>query len=405
MVGSLPAVGSPVQQQTPAVPQTGATTLAPFLAPIGPMDLASERAELGAALDEAVLRVVQSGQYILGPEVLAFEKEFARFQGAAEGIGVANGTDALVLCLKACCIGPGDEVITTPFSFFASAGAIAWVGATPRLVDVERGSALISVPAIEAAITPRTRAIVAVHLYGQLCDLKALRALCDRRKLFLIEDAAQAHGAERASVRAGQLGDLTAFSFYPTKNLGALGDAGMVLTRDADTAVRVRRLRDHGSPAKYVHQEIGTNSRLDAVQAAALRIKLPHLERWNHRRRELAARYAQAFAGHPGLVAPDTLPGSLPCWHQYSLRFKGGAAVRDHVKHELQTRGVTASIHYPTPIHLQPVAAALWNMRPGEHPEAEAWASEVLCLPIHPFLTPAQVDRIAEAILHLTPRG
>ena len=212
MVGSLPAVGSPVQQQSPAAPQTGAATLAPFLAPIGPMDLASERAELGAALDEAVLRVVQSGQYILGPEVQAFEKEFARYQGAAEGIGVANGTDALVLCLKACCIGPGDEVITTPFSFFASAGAIAWVGATPRLVDVEPGSALISVPDIEAAITPRTRAIVAVHLYGQLCDLKALRALCDRRGLFLIEDAAQAHGAERDGVRAGQLGDLTAFS-------------------------------------------------------------------------------------------------------------------------------------------------------------------------------------------------
>jgi dTDP-3-amino-3,4,6-trideoxy-alpha-D-glucose transaminase len=364
------------------------------------VDFAAERAELGASLEAALKRVLASGQYIGGPEVEAFEREFA----ATQGVGVGNGTDALVLCLKALDLKPGDEVLTTPFSFFSSAAAIAWAGALPRFTDVEPHSALLSPETLEAHLTPRTRAIVAVHLYGQLCDLVGLQALCQRRGLFLIEDAAQAHGAERAGRRAGQGGGLTAVSFYPTKNLGALGDAGLVLSEDAALASRLRRLRDHGSRAKYQHEELGCNSRLDALQAAALRVKLPHLARWNQRRAELAALYTAHLAGHPGLSVPQPAADSRPCWHQYALRIRAGALQRDQLREQLAREGIACSVHYPQPIHLQP-AASSWGYRAGQFPAAEAWAREVLCLPLHPFLSEAQLERVCARIHALVPVG
>jgi dTDP-4-amino-4,6-dideoxygalactose transaminase len=253
------------------------------------LDLAAERAELGPALEEAALRVLRSGGYVLGPEVEACEREFAALHGVAHGVGVATGTDALVLTLKALGVGPGDTVVTSPFTFFASAATIAWLGARPVLVDVDPDTALIDADQVERAIDKSTKAVMPVHLYGQLADVAALRAICDRRGVALVEDAAQAHGATRDGRAAGALGDAAGFSFYPTKNLGAAGEGGLVLTQDADMAKRLRELRDHGSTAKYVHGHVGTNSRLHALQAAILRVKLPHLERW-HRARPRAPR-------------------------------------------------------------------------------------------------------------------
>jgi dTDP-4-amino-4,6-dideoxygalactose transaminase len=393
-------LGAPRASALPALPPLG-TAGEPT---IGAADFAAERQELGPALELALKRVLTSGQYIGGPEVEAFEREFAAFQGVSLGVGLGNGTDALVLCLKALDLKPGDEVLTTPFSFFSSAAAIAWAGAVPRFADVEPHSALLSPETLEAHLTPRTRAIVAVHLYGQLCDLVGLQQLCQRHGLHLIEDAAQAHGAERSGRRAGQGGGLAAFSFYPTKNLGALGDAGLVLSEDPVLANRLRRLRDHGSRAKYQHEELGTNSRLDALQAAALRVKLPHLERWNRRRAELAALYTERLADHGGLRVPQPAADSRPCWHQYALRIRAGSSQRDQLREQLAREGIACSVHYPQPIHLQP-AASSWGYRSGQFPNAEAWAREVLCLPLHPFLSEAQVERVCARIQALLPRG
>lgn len=364
---------------------------------IAPIDLAAERAALGGALDKAVRRVLASGQYVLGPEVEAFEREFARCQRTAYGLGVGSGTDALILALRALGVGPGDHVVTTPFTFFASAAAIAWIGARPVLADVDPKTALLDPERSASAIDARTTCVLPVHLYGQLADLRAFRALCDERGLALLEDAAQAHGAERDGLRAGELGDAAAFSFYPTKNLGAAGEGGLVLARSAEIAGRVRRLRDHGSLEKYVHAELGTNSRLQAIQAAVLRAKLPHLEAWNERRRRLAAHY-DALLAESELVRPLAVaPGSLPVYHQYTVRVAGDGR-RDRVLAGLREQRIQAAVHYPRPVHLQE-AARPWGYGPGDFPAAEALAREVLCLPIHPFLEDAQVERVAEVLL------
>lgn len=368
------------------------------IAPIGPVDLAAERAELGPALEEAVLRVLKSGAYVLGPEVERFEQDFARYQRSPNpGVGVANGTDALIVALKALGVQAGDHVVTSPFTFFASAGSIAWIGAVPKLADVELDSALLDPKAAEAAIDARTTCILPVHLYGQLADMRAFRALADRRKLTVLEDGAQCHGAERDGARCGELGDAAAFSFYPTKNLGACGEGGMVLSRRADVVARAKRLRDHGSPAKYAHAEIGTNSRLQGLQGAVLNVKLPHLERWNARRRAIAARYDAAFAECAELALVRAARNSAHVYHQYTVRVTGSIA-RDAVVDALKQRKIAAAVHYPTPVHFQE-AARSWGYAPGAFPNAERLAREVVCLPVHPFLSDADVERVASAML------
>ncbi len=364
---------------------------------IAPVDLAAERAAVGPALEEAVLRVLRSGQYILGPEVEKLERDFAALHGVAHGIGVANGTDAIVIALRAACVQPGDHVVTSPFTFFASAGAIAWMGAKPVLADVEPDTALLDAAKAEAAIDSKTTALLPVHLYGQMVDMKAFRAIADRRKLALVEDAAQSHGAQRDGVSCGQLGDACAFSFYPTKNLGACGEGGMILARDALIAARARRVREHGSPVRYTHAELGTNSRLQGIQAAALNVKLPHLAAWNERRRQIAMRYDAAFRTSNEVVPLVRRTGSTHVYHQYTVRLRGSVG-RDAVIAAMSAKKIALAVHYPSPVHLQE-AARPWGYGPGDFPHAEALAREVVCLPVHPFLSDADVDRVAQSLL------
>jgi dTDP-4-amino-4,6-dideoxygalactose transaminase len=364
---------------------------------IHPLDLAAERAELGGALLAAVERVLASGQYVLGPEVEALEAEIAALSGVAHGVAVASGTDALVVALRALGVGPGDRVITSPFTFFASAASIALVGATPVLADVDYETALLDPAAAAREVDARTKCILPVHLYGQLADVRALRALADAHGLSLLEDGAQAHGAARDGLACGALGDAGTYSFYPTKNLGAAGEGGMIVTTDGELAARMRRVRDHGSPRKYVHAEIGLNSRMQAIQAAVLRVKLPHLARWNARRQAIAERYARAFAGSRAVRPLRLVPETRHAWHQYTVR----VAERDAVQRALAERGIHAGVHYPRPVHLQEAARA-WKpegYRTGDFPAAEALAREVLCLPVHPYLGDADVDRVAQELL------
>ncbi len=366
--------------------------------PIGPVDLAAERRVLGPALQEAIERVIASGAYVLGPEVAAFESEFAVYQHARHGIGVNSGTDALVLGMHALGVTPGSKVLTSPFTFFASAGTIAWIGAKPSFVDIDPDTALMRTDQVAAAIDSDTRCLMPVHLYGQLCDLRALRAICDQKGIALLEDGAQCHGAERDGVRCGELGDAAAFSFYPTKNLGAIGEGGMILTQDDGLAAVLRRLRDHGSSAKYVHSEVGTNSRLQGIQGAVLRLKLPHLDTWNARRRAIAASYDEAFANNDYVRPLQRPAGSVHVYHQYAVRILGEPGSRDRVAKQLGERGISAAVHYPRPVHVQE-AARDWGYGQGDFPGAELLAQQVLCLPVHPFLSDGQVARVADELL------
>jgi len=367
------------------------------LKPIAPIDLVAERAAVGPALEEAVLRVLRSGQYILGPEVEKLEKDFAALHGVAHGIGVANGTDAIVIALRAACVRPGDHVVTSPFTFFASAGAIAWMGAQPVFADVELATANLDATKVEAAITPKTTALLPVHLYGQMADMKAFRRIADAKKLALVEDGAQSHGASRDGVSCAQLGDACAFSFYPTKNLGACGEGGMILTRSDALAARARRIREHGSPVRYTHAELGTNSRLQGIPAATLNVKLPHLAAWNDRRRTLAARYDAAFRGCAEILPLERAKNAVHVYHQYSVRIRGPVG-REAVIEALKGQKIALAVHYPSPVHLQE-AARPWGFGPGDFPNAETLAREIVCLPIHPFLTDADVDRVAERLM------
>lgn len=375
---------------TPSATQT--------LRPIGPVDLAAERAAVGPILEESLLRVLRSGQYILGPEVEAFEKNFASFCGVSEaGVAVANGTDALVIALRAACVAPGDHVVTSPFTFFASAGAIAWMGAIPRLADVELDTGLLDVEQAARACDSKTTAILPVHLYGQMVDIRGFRSLCDQRGISLVEDCAQSHGAQRDGVQCGQLGDAAAFSFYPTKNLGACGEGGLVLSRHPKVAQKARRIREHGSPVRYTHSELGTNSRMQGLQGAALNCKLPHLPAWNARRAQHAARYDAALRGCAAVVPLTRRANTTHVYHQYTVRIVGKVP-REAVIEALKAKGIAAQIHYPSPVHFQE-AAKPWGYRPGDFPNAERLAREVLCLPIHPFLSDADIDRVAQALL------
>jgi len=361
-----------------------------------PVDLVAERAFLGDALDDAVRRVLDSGAFVLGPEVEAFEREFADLCRVPRAVGLASGTDALMLGLLALGVRPGDRVVTSPFTFFATAGAIAWIGATPALADVDPETGLLDPAAADSAIDERTTCVMPVHLYGQMADMKAFRRLASERGLALLEDGAQAHGARRDGASPGELGDACTFSFYPTKNLGAAGEGGMVVTRSDEVAVALRLLRDHGSPGKYRHESLGTNSRLHPLQAAILRVKLPHLAAWNRRRAELAARYDEGLRDVPGVRPLARAAGAEHVFHQYTVRVTGDAP-RDAILEGLRARGIGAAVHYPVPIHLQG-AARSWGYRAGDFPAAEALAAEVLSLPIHPFLADADVDRVIDTL-------
>jgi dTDP-4-amino-4,6-dideoxygalactose transaminase len=340
-------------------------------------------------LEEAFRRVMRSGQYILGPEVEAFEKEVASYLRMKHAIGVNSGTDALVIALRALGVGPGDEVITTPFTFFATAEAISLVGATPVFVDIDPRTFNINPDLIPSAITPRTKAILPVHLYGLPAEMDPILEIARSHGLKVLEDCAQAFGATYKGRKVGTLGDAGAFSFFPTKNLGGFGDGGLIATDSDEVADRARMLRAHGSRRKYYNEAIGYNSRLDALQAAFLRVKLRHVDAWNEARRQVASRYNELLAGLPGLVLPEVSPGHV--FHQYTVRV---LEWRDRVAEALAREGVGTMVYYPVPLHRLPVYAHMG----AALPEAEQAAREVLSLPIGPHLNPSSQEGVSEAL-------
>lgn len=356
------------------------------------LDLTAAYRELRTDIDAAIARVLAGGRYILEEEVAAFEAEWAAYCGAAHAVGVGNGLDALTLALRALDIGPGDEVIVPAHTFIATWLAVSAVGAGLIPVDVDVATGLMDVAAASQAITPRTRAILPVHLYGCPADLDAILALARRHGLAVIEDAAQAHGACYRGRRIGAHGDIVCWSFYPGKNLGALGDAGAITTNDSGLAARIRRLRNYGSEVKYIHPERGVNSRLDALQAAILRVKLPHLEGWNARRATIARIYDAAIQ-HGEIVKPVIPATVTPSWHLYVIRHPQ----RGVLQARLRSQGIETLIHYPTPPYRQG-AYTQCGHDPAHYPVSEAWANSCLSLPIGPHLQPADAHRVAEAL-------
>lgn len=359
-------------------------------------DLAAQTSELMDEIRPAMERVISSQRFILGDEVSAFERETAAYLGVEHAIGVSSGTDALTIALSALGIGAGDEVITTPYTFFATTGAILRVGATPVFVDIEPDSFNLDATRVDAAITPRTRAILPVHLFGQVADMVALRAIAERHRLALIEDAAQAIGATLNGAYAGALGDIGCFSFFPTKNLGAFGDGGLLTTNDGRLAELARSHRSHGFGAKHVSQRVGGNYRLDALQAAVLRVKLPYLDRFNARRRKNAQLYFDAAPSW--LDLPRELPGRKHVYHQFVVR----CAERDALATHLAAQGIRTEHYYPVPIHLQPACAQL-GRGSGSFPNAEAAARQSLALPIFPELEDWMLSAVAEALRSFRP--
>jgi dTDP-4-amino-4,6-dideoxygalactose transaminase len=357
------------------------------------VDLRAQYRTIAADVDEAMRRVVERADFILGHDVEAFEAEFAAYCETAHAVGMDSGLSALELGMRALGIGPGDEVLTPVNSFIASSSAISMTGATPVWVDADPETYNIDPEAVAAAITPRTRAIMVVHLYGQPVDMDAIGALARDRGLKLVEDACQAHGARWAGRRVGSFGDVAAFSFYPGKNLGAYGDGGMLTTADPELADRVRMMRNYGQRRKYEHATMAWNRRLDTLQAAVLRVKLRHLDEWNEARRRHAERYDRLLGGSE-LVLPTTVSGAEHVFHLYVVQ----TPRRDDLLGHLRQRGVGAGLHYPVPIHLQE-AYRDRGMGPGSFPVTEAIASRVLSLPMYPELTPEQIDHVAGTIL------
>jgi dTDP-4-amino-4,6-dideoxygalactose transaminase len=358
------------------------------------VDLRAQYLRIQEAVDGAIARVVASTQFIAGEDCRLFEQEFAAFCGARHAVGVANGTDALALALRAYGVGPGDEVVTVANTFIATGEAILLNGASPVFVDVDEASFTMDPGRLEAALTKRTKVILPVHLYGHPARMGEILEVADRHGLPVLEDAAQAHGAEVAGRRAGSLGHAACFSFYPGKNLGAYGDAGMVTTSDADFAARVRQLANHGAgKARYDNVVPGTNSRLDTLQAAVLRAKLRHLESWTAQRRERACAYTRLLEDVPGLVLPKEQAWGRSAWHLYTLRL----ANRDGLQAHLAARGIATAVHYPRPIHLQP-AMAVAGGRAGDLPVSERLSLEVIQVPLYPELPTEALERIAQEI-------
>jgi dTDP-4-amino-4,6-dideoxygalactose transaminase len=359
------------------------------------LDLKAQYASIKEEVDAAIHGVLDTCGYVLGPEVAEFEKEFAAYCGADEGIGVNSGTSALHLALLSADIGPGDEVITTPFTFVATVAAIEYAGAKPVFVDIDPATFNIDPANIEAAITPRTRAIIPVHLHGLMAEMNPIMEIASRHGLIVLEDACQAHGAEYHGRRAGSIGDLAAFSFYPGKNLGAYGEGGMVVTSNPEFAHKLRMLRDWGAEKKYHHVLKGFNNRLEGIQGAVLRVKLRYLEQWTEGRRKAAEHYDRLLAD-TDIVTPNAAAHQRHVYHVYAIRTND----RESWQQGLNARSIQSGIHYPFPVHLLPAYEDL-GYKAGDFPHAERAADEVLSLPMFPELTLEQVETVVCAIREL----
>lgn len=360
---------------------------------IPPLDLKAQYASIQKEITAAINAVLESQQFILGPQGSALESEVAEYCGTRFAVGVASGTDALILALHASGVGPGDEVVLPAFSFIASAEAISLLGAKPVFADIRPDTFNIDADRLARLLTSQTKAIMPVHLYGQPADMDPILAIARKHGLKVVEDNAQAIGARYKGRRTGSLGDFGCVSFFPSKNLGAYGDGGMILTNSQEYAERLRILRNHGSAKKYYSSVQGWNSRLDEMQAAILRVKLRHLDAWGAARRAKAAAYDRLLAGIPGVVPPAVASWAEHVYHQYTIR----APRRNHVQEVLAAHAIASTVYYPTPMHLQPVYSSL-GYKPGDLPESERAAGEVLSLPIYPELTEDQLARVAEAL-------
>ncbi len=366
---------------------------------IPPLDLARQYTLIEPEISAAVLEVLASGRYIGGAIVQDFEEQFAHYIGVDECVACNSGTDALYLALRALDIGCGDEVITTPFTFMATAEAISLVGATPVFVDIEADTFNLDVDQVAAAITGQTKAILPVHLFGQPVQMTKLLAIAQEHNLSVIEDCAQATGAEWDHQKVGSLGHIGCFSFFPTKNLGAFGDAGALVTNDPAIAAKVRMLKDHGQTRRYYHQAIGVNSRMDAVQAAILLVKLRYLDQWNHQRRAISTHYHQLLQAISALLLPQEPAGGLSVWNQYTIRLQATKQLsletcpRDWLQQQLQTAGISSMVYYPLPLHLQPTYQNL-GYSVGQLPVAEQISNQVLSLPMFPELSPLEQERV-----------
>jgi len=366
---------------------------------IPPLDLTRQYKLIGEDVSVAVLEVLASGRYVGGARVESFEQQFATYVGVSECVACNSGTDALYLALRALQIGAGDEVITTPFTFIATAEAISAVGATPVFVDIDPQTFNMDVNQIEAAITAQTKAIIPVHLFGMPVDMTAVMAIAQSHNLAVIEDCAQATGAEWGNEKVGSIGHIGCFSFFPTKNLGACGDGGACTTNDPAIATSIRMLREHGMTTRYCHEETGINSRLDALQATILQIKLPHLDTWNDQRRTVAEHYDRLLQPLPGLVKPQEPKIGKGVWNQYTIRVIGkeSSNYRDEVRAHLQEHGISSMVYYPLPLHLQPVYKNL-GYQVGQLPVAEQACNEVLSLPMFPELTLDEQEQVVYAL-------
>ena len=378
---------------------------------VPPLDLTRQYAQIGDEITAAVQKVLASGGYVGGPAVKSFEREFADYIGVSECVGCNSGTDALILALRALKIGPGDEVITTPFTFFASAEVISAVGATPVFVDIDSGTFNLDVELLEAAITDKTKAIMPVHIFGQPVDMTRLMEIATRHNLAVIEDCAQSVGAQWQSRKVGSIGHVGCFSFYPTKNLGACGDGGAVTTNDPALAASMRMLKEHGQSSRYFYEEIGCNSRLDALQAVILSIKLRYLDSWNAQRREKATLYSEFLSRVPGVAVPKELPFAKGVWNQYTIRLTSpedaqnpSGDFRDWMRAQLQEAGIGSMVYYPLPLHLQPVYKSL-AYQAGQLPKAEQVCREVLSLPMFPELSRDQQERTIYGLKDCLAKG
>lgn len=355
-------------------------------------DLKLNYASCRNEIDAAVQRVIESQRFIGGDEVKAFESEFAAFCRVEESVSCSNGTDAIMLSLRALGIGHGDDVIVPGMTFIATAEAVVQVGANPVFADVEEARATLDVENLKRSLTPATKAVIVVHLYGQIADIEPIAEFCRENKLYLIEDAAQAHGAERNGKKVGSWGDFTAFSFFPGKNLGAFGDAGAMIGKHTDLVRKVAMLKDHGRQEKHKHELVGYNCRCDALQAAVLRVKLKHLPEWTKQRRAVANRYLREINAKDRLILPQVSSGSLPVWHLFTVRCQQ----RDQLKQYLSERGISTGIHYPIPLHQQPA----FSEKDGKLslPVSEKIAETTLSLPVFPEITDSQVEYVIESL-------
>ena len=357
------------------------------------VDLAAQYQVLGPKIEEAVLRVLRSGHYVLGPETAAFEEDLARFVGTEFAIGVGSGTEALVLALHALGIGPGDEVITTPFTFFATLEAIVWAGATPVFADIEPDRLHLDPAGLEKAFTPRTKAVLAVHLFGFCANIAGLRSVADSKNIPVIEDAAQGVGSQLAGVSVGAMGTMGCFSFYPSKNLGAAGDGGAVTTNDPALVAELHALRAHGLGLGDGHERIGTTSRLDSIQAAILRVKLPFLKTWNEARAQNARAYSAALEQCPDLILPTAQPGEIPIWNQYTIR----SPKRAEIETALTQANIDCRRFYARPVYEEPSVKKILSSMP-DCPNTEKACEEVLSLPMFPTLKKESIDRVTQVI-------